>query len=194
VHEAAENHRNSMHERLYELIQQHLTMRLVIPPGAKTRKMDMDSVGKYAGGAKFSDLENWLANLVVLFKAEQYGGADRDREHVLHVPQFLDDEAKRWFNHHVLHVQRTQLMWSFEEVVTGLYDHFIHPSTMQDAHATFFAARYTESKGIQGFYDTLVDHAQNMAVYPDAYQIIKTFLVAAIGNAYCQLPGSYHMQ
>jgi hypothetical protein len=76
VHEAAENHRNSMHERLYELIRQHLTVRLVIPPGAKTRKTDMDSVGKYARGAKFSDLENWLANLVVLFEAEQYGGAD----------------------------------------------------------------------------------------------------------------------
>jgi hypothetical protein len=165
-----------MHERLYELIRQHLTMRLVIPPGAKTRKTDTDSVGKYAGGAKFSDLENWLANLVVLFEAEQYGGADRDRERILHVPQFLNDEAKRWFNRHVLHVRRTQLMWSFEEVVTGLYDCFIHPSTMQDARAAFFAARYTESKGIQGFYDTLVDHAQNMAVYPDAYQIVETFL------------------
>jgi hypothetical protein len=105
VHEAAENHQNSMHKRLYELIWQHLTVRLVIPPGAKTRKTDTDSVGKYARGAKFSDLENWLANLVVLFEAEQYGGADRDREHILHVPQFLDDEAKRWFNCHVLHVR-----------------------------------------------------------------------------------------
>jgi hypothetical protein len=61
-------------------------------------------VGKYTGGAKFSDLENWLANLVVLFEAEQYGGDDRDRERVLHVPQFIEGEAKRWFNRHVLHV------------------------------------------------------------------------------------------
>jgi hypothetical protein len=76
MHEATENHQNSMHERLYKLIWQHLTVRLVIPPGAKTRKMDTDSVSKYAGGAKFSDLENWLANLVVLFEAEQYGGTD----------------------------------------------------------------------------------------------------------------------
>jgi hypothetical protein len=30
--------------------------------------------------------------------------------------------------------------------------------------------------GIQGFYDTLMDHAQNMAMYPDAYQIVVTFL------------------
>jgi hypothetical protein len=165
-----------MHERLYELIQQHLTIRLVIPHSAKTRKTDTGSVGKYTGGAKFSDLENWLANLVVLFKAEQYGGDDRDRERVLHVPQFIEGKAKRWFNRHVLHVRRTQLTWSFEEVIVGLYDRFIHPSTMQDARAAFFAARYSEEKGIQGFYDSLVDHAQNMAVYPDTYQIVETFL------------------
>jgi hypothetical protein len=60
-----------MHERLYELIRQHLSVRLIIPQGAKTRKTDTGSVGKYSGGAKFSELENWLANLVVLFEAEQ---------------------------------------------------------------------------------------------------------------------------
>jgi hypothetical protein len=47
---------------------------------------------------------------------------------------------------------------------------------MQDARAAFFAAHYSEEKGIQGFYDSLVDHAQNMAVYPDAYQIVEMFL------------------
>jgi hypothetical protein len=72
VHEAAENHRNTMHKRLYELIQQHLTIQLVISHSAKTHKTDTGSVGKYTRGAKFSDLENWLANLIVLFKAKQY--------------------------------------------------------------------------------------------------------------------------
>jgi hypothetical protein len=47
---------------------------------------------------------------------------------------------------------------------------------MQDACAAFFTACYSEEKGIQGFYNSLVDHAQNMAVYPDTYQIVETFL------------------
>jgi hypothetical protein len=47
---------------------------------------------------------------------------------------------------------------------------------MQDARVAFFATRYGEEKGVQGFYDTLVDHAHNMAIYPDDYQIIETFL------------------
>jgi hypothetical protein len=47
---------------------------------------------------------------------------------------------------------------------------------MQDACSTFFTAHYSEDKGIQGFYDILEDHAQNMAMYPDAYQIVEMFL------------------
>jgi hypothetical protein len=46
VHEAAENHRDTMHERLYALMRQHLTVRLTIPQGSKTRKPESDSVGK----------------------------------------------------------------------------------------------------------------------------------------------------
>jgi hypothetical protein len=165
-----------MHERLYALMRQHLTVRLTVPQGSKTRKPESDSVGKYHGGPKFNELEDWLTNLVVMFKAEQYSGRDRDRERVLHVLQFLDGEARKWYHRHVVNVRRSQLVWTFEEVIIGLYDRFIHPSTMQDARNTFSATRYTEEMGIQGFYDTLMDHAQNMAVYPDTYQIVVTFL------------------
>jgi hypothetical protein len=47
---------------------------------------------------------------------------------------------------------------------------------MQDAHSAFFTAHYSEDKGIQGFYDILEDYAQNMAVYPNMYQIVEMFL------------------
>jgi len=47
---------------------------------------------------------------------------------------------------------------------------------MQDMRKAFFATRYGEEKGVQGFYDSLVDHTQNMAIYPDDYLIIETFL------------------
>jgi hypothetical protein len=47
---------------------------------------------------------------------------------------------------------------------------------MQDARKAFFAAKYTGERGIQGFYDTLLDYAHNMAVYPDDYLVVETFL------------------
>jgi hypothetical protein len=80
VHKATEHHRGSMHECLYMLMHQHLTVQLTLPHGTKTRKTDSDSVRKYRGGLKFSKLKNWLTNLVVLFKVEQYGGDTQDRE------------------------------------------------------------------------------------------------------------------
>ena len=84
---------------------QHLMVCLTILTGAKTCKTDSASISKYVGGIKFSNLENWLVNLVVMFEAEQYGGEDIDQKCVLHIPQFLDTEAKKWFNRHISHVQ-----------------------------------------------------------------------------------------
>jgi hypothetical protein len=67
-----------MHECMCTLIQQHLDVRLVLPAGTKTRKTDSESVGKYRGSLKFSELENWLTNLVILLEVKQYGGHDHD--------------------------------------------------------------------------------------------------------------------
>jgi hypothetical protein len=113
---------------------------------------------------------------MVLFEVEQYGGEAWDRERVLHVLQFLDGEARSWYHRHVVNVNRSQLAWMFKQVIIRLYDRFIHLSTMQDACSAFFTARYSEDKGIQGFYDILEDHTQNMAVYPNMYQIVEMFL------------------
>ena len=133
-------------------------------------------MGQYHGSPKFLDLENWLINLVVLLEAIQYGGADHDRERMLCVPEFLTGKAKRWYTCHIVHVNRSQLSWTFKDVVVGLYDCFTHLTTMQEAQDAYAAAKYSSRLGIQGFYDTLIDHTQNMLVYPDAYNIMDTFL------------------
>jgi len=105
-----------------------------------------------------------------------YGGHDRDHERVLCTLQFLDGEAKRWFQCHVISVKREKLSWTFEEVILGLYNRFVHPSTMQDAWKEFLHAKYKAETDVQGFYDNIMDHAQNMAVHPDEYQIMEVFL------------------
>jgi len=105
-----------------------------------------------------------------------YGGHDQDCECVLCTLQFLDGKAKRWFQRHVVSVKREKLSWAFEEVILGLYDRFVHPSTMQDAQKEFLCAKYKAETGVQGFYDNIMDHAQNMAVHPNEYQIMEVFL------------------
>ena len=56
---------------------------------------------------------------------------------------------------------------------------------MQDACKAFLAIKYTTESGVQGFYDTLLDHTHNMAVYPDDHLIMETFL-KGIPNFLCE--------
>jgi hypothetical protein len=47
---------------------------------------------------------------------------------------------------------------------------------MQDARENFHKVKYTPTLGVQGFYDALLEHVQNMAVYPDSYTILEEFM------------------
>jgi len=176
VMEAVEHHCNHMHERLLQLIREHISVHLSIPEGTKLRQMEHSSVGKYEGSFKFGDLEKWLTDLIVLFEVSMYGSQDHDKERVLSTLEFLDGEARKWFHHHVVNVHHACLRWTFEEVIMGLYDRFVQPLTMQDVHKEFLSASYNAATGIQGYYDILMDHAQNMVIYPDDYQIMERFL------------------
>ena len=99
-----------------------------------------------------------------------------DRVQVMLLMEHLDGEAKKWFMRHVTGVNQAKPDWSFEEVILALYSRFVHASTMQDAREGFRKAKYSPATGVQGFYDTLIDHAQSMAVYPDDYSILEAFL------------------
>ena len=58
----------------------------------------------------------------MMLQAMQYGGDEHDLEHVLAIPEFLEGEAEKWFCQHVMHVNPSQDHWTFEQVITGLYD------------------------------------------------------------------------
>ena len=47
---------------------------------------------------------------------------------------------------------------------------------MQDTWKAFITASYSEKLGVQGFYDALIDHAQNMSIYSNNWVMIDTFL------------------
>ncbi|KAG6823176.1 hypothetical protein H0H92_011151 [Tricholoma furcatifolium] len=47
---------------------------------------------------------------------------------------------------------------------------------MQDAREAFRLAVYRTKDGVQGYYDVLLEHAQNMIVYPDEMTIREKFL------------------
>lgn len=47
---------------------------------------------------------------------------------------------------------------------------------MQDVRENFRKVKYTSASGVQGFYNALLKHVQDMAVYPDSYTILEEFI------------------
>ena len=169
-------HREAMHNRLHRVVNDALGVTLQLPDGVKLRKADSRHIRTYTGVSKFSDLEDWAMDVCTHLAMCLYGGDRMEQERIFVLPEFLAGEAMGWFRRAVLHVNHVQYDWTFKGVLTRLYDRFVHPSTLQDARRDFQSAKYTEKLGVQGFYDTLNDHAQNMAVYPDGYTMLETFL------------------
>ena len=54
----------------------------------------------------------------------QLGREDREQEKVLSLMEYLSELALKWYLQHVLHVNRTQEYWTFEDVIfdTTLYN------------------------------------------------------------------------
>ncbi|KAG6849561.1 hypothetical protein H0H93_007406 [Arthromyces matolae] len=176
VSEAHRNYRSSMHDRLIGIIDNALGYALKLPDGVKLRKTDGKHISPYSGGSKLSDLEDWLVDLCDHLAGSMYGGDRLEQERLLVLPEFLSGEARRWFRRYVRSWNRAQQHWTFKTAILGLYDRFVNPSTMQDARDAFLSAHYSDKLGIMGFYETLMDHAQNMAVFPDAYTLLEAFL------------------
>ena len=112
----------------------------------------------------------------VNYARAQLSGEDWEQEEVLSLMEYLSELALKWYLWHVLHVNRTQEYWAFEDVILGLYTQFVQPSTMQDARDAFCKLSYMVEEGVQGFYETLLDEAQNMAVFPDEFTMWEQFL------------------
>jgi len=142
--------------------------------------LDESSIPKYEGSQRFKDLEDWLALLVIQFECIQYGSFDRDHKHVLFVADYLKDRALSWYTDHIIIVTDDAMLWTFEEVVIRLYDQFVHPSAMEDAHQDLEQVEYMPEKEVQGVYDEMLMHACNMSETPDNHTLVKLFLTVLL--------------
>ncbi|KAG6893556.1 hypothetical protein C0992_009527, partial [Termitomyces sp. T32_za158] len=165
-----------MHDHLTRLVDDSLGVRFKFPDGVKPRRAEGKHIRAYAGGHKFSQLEDWAMDVCYHLAACCYGGDDMDQERIFMLHEFIDGKAWNWFRRHVLHTNRDKHDWTFKEVLIGLYNRFVNVATMQEACEAFRTAVYDVRTGVQTFYDDLVGHAQNMAVYPDEFTIREMFL------------------
>ncbi|PPQ85960.1 hypothetical protein CVT25_001693 [Psilocybe cyanescens] len=175
IPEAKLVHKKAMEDRLMKLMDEMLAIQMVFPAGFKFNQK-MDTSEKYAGLPKFADLENWLSSLCYRFAVRQMGGPELDRVRTMLLIEHLEGEALQFYLRHVTNVKRSKFDWTFETVILALYKRFVHPLSMQDAREEFKKAKFAANKGVQGFYDVLLEYAQNMYEWPDEYTILEAFL------------------
>ena len=179
VVETDESHRDAMIDWLMGNVRERLGQPYQFPDRFKqSTKPNSSNEKKYSGTSKFSDLETWLVTVTNHFALSRLGGLNVkiDRLRVDFLQSWLEGEALNWYNRHVVESNRSIPYWTFWDVVKGLYNWFIHASSMQDTREGFRKVTYSVATGIQTFYDSLLDHAQNMAILPDDYTILEQFL------------------
>jgi hypothetical protein len=176
---ARENHQSNMKDRLSRIMDDTIGRELPLPEGYKpTFKDDHNDPKKYDGSPKLVDLEEWLLATTNRFTL-QWLGDDRpeiDKIRVMMLLDCLDGTAYKWMLRHVTHVNREIEHWTFKDVIHGLYDHFVHPSSMQDARENLNKVEYSLKEGIQGLYNNMLEHTGGMAMFPDDYSILSIFL------------------
>jgi hypothetical protein len=82
---------------------------------------------------------------------------------------YLGEKAKTWFNDNVKGINCRRQVWTFKDIIAGLYDCFIHKSSIQDATQKFYSVKYTTDGGVYGYYHELQQYALRMIHVPDSY-------------------------
>jgi len=179
IQEAKNNHQANMKDRLSKIIDDALGHELPLPEGYKPSfKLENNNATKYSGSSKMIDLEEWLATTVNRLALQRLGGnrPEIDRVRVMLLLEQLEGAAHKWMLRHVTHVNREIEQWTFQDVIHGLYTRFVHPSSMQDARENLNKVLYIPRDGIQTLYDSMLEHAGGMAVFPDDYTMLSIFL------------------
>jgi hypothetical protein len=92
---------------------------------------------------------------------------------------FLENTTLIWFEDNVDGAYRQRTSWTFKEVITGLYDRFVHDNAMHDVNDKFWHIKYNAREGIMSYYYKLERYATRMIEAPDVFTF-RTQLVAGL--------------
>jgi hypothetical protein len=123
--------------------------------GIKPSSLQVPLPEKYSGDEDIEQFDGWLHSLLQWLKINHFTGLECEREHIALTAMYLGEKAKTWFNDNVEGINRRRQVWTFKDVITSLYDQFIHESSIQDATQKFYSVKYTMDGGVYGYYHEL---------------------------------------
>ncbi|KAF8994124.1 hypothetical protein BDQ17DRAFT_1431257 [Cyathus striatus] len=96
--------------------------------------------------------------------------------------EYLEGPALIWFRDEVLNPFLVKEKLSFEEIMTGLYNRFVHNDMYDTGMMGFYAIWYKASEEVQTLYDTMIKYSNSMSQLVDDKTFHQTFVNAFPDN------------
>jgi hypothetical protein len=110
---------------------------------------------KYGGLPDTEGFERWLNALLRWLKVNKICGPELDSDRMEFTAMFLENTALTWFEDSVDGAYRQRTAWTFKEVITGLYDRFVHENATHSATDKFWHIEYNAEEGVMSYYHKL---------------------------------------
>lgn len=129
----------------------------------------------YKGSSDVGAFKEWVLDACTYLGETGVTGPDEEVNRIAYTGDMISNEAREWFMSNVKNVERRQQRWTFGQVIMGLYDRFVKETTLDKTRESYASVRYTEKKGVSGFYDELTEKARLLMTYPSNQQIAERF-------------------
>jgi len=170
-----------MHSKFHEQIDNKVSTLRESTPDKKSGPR-VPTPPSYGGSADTETFERWLNSLLRWLRVGKVCGSELDSERIEYTGMYLEGTALSWFEDNVDGVYRRRISWTFKDVITGLYDRFIHDNATHDAADNFAKVKYETSEGVMSYYHKLERYATRMIRAPDRFTF-KTQLLSGLPSA-----------
>ena len=125
------------------------------PLGPEIKAMNLPKPSKYGGQDDLEKFDDWVSQLLKYYCMFKITGPDRDEDRVLYTGLFLDGIAVEWYGQEIESLDCRVYFWSFEDLICGLFKHFVHEASAQNAADQYDQTGYDSEKGALAFYNDL---------------------------------------
>src|SRR5215475_10233680 len=141
-----------VYDLYHHQIDEHVGRPPIVVKRVKLAQVKLQQPKSYEGQEDVEKFESWLQSLLRWLKVNQVIGPDRKAECITYVCMFTKNQASAWCNEQVESLTRRQVRWTFKDVITRLYNQFVHISCMQIATEKYQTYKFGQADSVLGFY------------------------------------------
>ena len=101
--------------------------------GLEVKVMNLPKPREYGGQDDLEKFNKWLSHLLKYYCTFKVTGSNHDEDWVLYTGLYLKGLAFQWYDQEVNSLDQQVHDWTFEDVICGLFQQFMHEASTQNA-------------------------------------------------------------